>query len=55
VLNQLLAYYGEEEIRRRVQGLLERGSLRFRETIVEESAPPEENERDLIQISLERI
>lgn len=54
VLQQLMVYFGEEEIRRRIADRLARcGVLRFEETIVED---PEESDEDhgppLVQISL---
>ena len=46
VLNTLLASYGEEEVGRRVEALLARsGAPRFRETLVEDSEP-EDDETD---------
>jgi hypothetical protein len=52
VLNQLLAHYGEEEVRRRVERFLGRlGGLRFRETIAEDPEP-EEDEPELIQLNI---
>jgi hypothetical protein len=51
VLNQLLEYFGPEEVRRRVEALLDRsGVLKFREKIVDE--PEIDDEPDLYQIDL---
>jgi hypothetical protein len=56
LLNQLLGYFGEGEVRRRVEGLLgQRGTLRFTETLVEE--PDEGDDHGgpgLIQLSLDK-
>lgn len=55
VLNQLQEHFGADEICRRIRGILGRsGIFRFRETIVEE-AEEEENEHQLIQISVGRV
>lgn len=53
VLNQLLAYYGEAEIRRRIEAFLGRvgGVIRFRETIAPDPEP-EADEPELIQLTI---
>jgi hypothetical protein len=55
VLNELLAYYGEDEIRQRVREILGRlGTFRFQETIDDEPEP-EDDEPELVQLSLDRL
>jgi hypothetical protein len=56
VLNQLLAYYGEDEVRARVQALVGRsGVFRVHEVIEDESEPTEDDEPGLIQLSVQKI
>lgn len=56
VLNQLLAYFGEADVRRRIETLLgQSGSLRFCETIAPDVDPEEEHEPELLQLSTERV
>ncbi len=56
VLNQLREHYGEAEVRQRIQALLGRsGVFRFRETIAEDPEPAEDDEPELIQISIRRV
>lgn len=52
VLGQLLEYYGEDEVRRRIEGLLHgMGVFRVEETIAAD--PPEEtDEPELIQLTI---
>jgi hypothetical protein len=55
VLNQLLEHYGTGEVRRRVGALLARsGVFRVREVIADDPEP-EEEEPDLIQVSVGRV
>jgi hypothetical protein len=52
VLNQLLAYYGAAEVRRRVGGLLgDVGVFRVRETVAADP-DPEDDEPELIQLTI---
>jgi hypothetical protein len=56
VLNQLLAYYGEEAVRERVQALVGRsGVFRVHEVIEDEPEPAEDDEPELIQLSVQKI
>jgi hypothetical protein len=56
VLNQLLAHYGPEQVRRRVESLLaETGVFRFQARVEEAPELDEDDEPDLIQISTERL
>ena len=56
VLNQLRQYYGDEEVCRRIQALLDRsGVFRVRETIAEDSELEEDHEPELIQLSIRRV
>jgi hypothetical protein len=55
VLNQLLAYYGEEAVRAQVQALVcQLGGFRVHEVIAEDPEP-EEDEPELIQLSTRRV
>jgi hypothetical protein len=54
VLNLLLTYFGEDEVRRRIEQLLARsGVLRVREILAEDPEP--EGEPDLLQVSVQRV
>jgi hypothetical protein len=53
VLNQLLAHFGADEVRRRIEERMEEyPALRFTEVIADE---PKSDEPELIQLSLEKI
>ncbi len=55
VLNQLLAHFGAEAVRRRVEELLGRvGIFCVQESIAEGPEPDEEDGADLIQLSLRK-
>jgi hypothetical protein len=56
VLNQLREHYGAEEVRQRIQALLGRsGVFRFRETIAPDPEPEEDDEPELIQLSIRKV
>jgi hypothetical protein len=57
LLNQLLGYFGEEEVRRRALDLLgQRGVLRFTETLAPDPDEPDDHgEPELIQLSLDKV
>jgi hypothetical protein len=53
VLNQLLAYYGEEAVSAKVRELLGRwGVFRVRETIADDPEPDADDEPELIQLTV---
>jgi hypothetical protein len=53
LLCELREFYGDEEIRRQVAGLVARwGVLRFRETIAEPEEDDEDHEPQLVQLTL---
>jgi hypothetical protein len=53
VLNQLLAAYGEEEVRRRIGAVLARSGV-FRVTAVVEEEPEPDDGPELIQLSIRK-
>jgi hypothetical protein len=56
VLNQLLAYYGEEAVRQRVQALVGRsGVFRVHEVIADEPEPAADDEPELLQLSVQKV
>lgn len=53
VLNELMAYYGEEQVRARIHALLgQSGTFRFREVL--DDTPEPDDEPELIQLSLRK-
>ncbi|HXG09487.1 MAG TPA: hypothetical protein VNK04_06830 [Gemmataceae bacterium] len=56
VLNQLREYYGDDVIRQRIHTLLGRsGVFRVQETIAADPEPAEEEEPELIPLSVRRV